>query len=367
MELIQRILNNIESYIVAFLSIDIWRILLCVVVILIALLIKTFISKCVFKLIKKKATREDGTESVIEEIVDVLDRPIQLVVVALAISLCSAILHLSSGFAGIVSQTVKTLILISVFWALYNAASYLKNIINKLTTRTETHLDDIAINYISYAVKAVVIILGGVSVLQIWVENITGLIAGLSIGGVAFALAAQETAANLFGSITVMLDHPFEIGEYIEVDGVAGTVEKMGLRSTRIRTLDQSLIIIPNKTMSSANITNWTKIDRRRVLFNVGVTYSTTKEQLEELISRIKSMLESRDDIRHEGIMVGFADFGDSALQISVRFYTLTGDVAEAAAMRGKVNFAIMDIVNEMGLSFAFPSRSIYIESTPEK
>lgn len=366
MNIFERFINNFEAFLVSFLSVGIWKLLACAAIILVALLIKSFISKCVFKLIKKKTRHEDGTDSFIGVILDVIDRPIQLLVVTAALYLSAAILGLVGTFSAIASKCVETLILIAVFWVLLGMTAYIKKGISKVTKRTGTNLDEIAADYLTIAAKTAVFILGALCVLQVWVDNISGLIAGLSIGGVAVALAAQDTAANIFGSITVMLDHPFDIGEYIEVDGVAGTVEKMGIRSTRIRTLDHSLVIVPNKTMSNANITNWTKIDRRRVIFNIGVTYSTTKAQLEDLICRIRTMLESRDDIRHEDIAVGFADFGESALLVSVRFYTLTGDVGEAAVMRGKVNFAIMDIVNEMGLSFAFPSQSVYIESMPK-
>ena len=114
---------------------------------------------------------------------------------------------------------------------------------------------------------------------------------------------------------------------------------------------------------SAAQVGGWHEASKMGM--SVGVTYSTTKEQLAELVSRIEAMLKARDDIRQEGMAVGFANFGDSALEISVRFYTLNGDAGEAAAKRGAVNFAIMDIVNEMGLSFAFPSRSVYIENVP--
>ncbi len=354
-----------KGFFISFLTVGLWKLLLCAVIIVTALILKGFVSKCVFKLIKKKTAKSDGEESWVDTLLDVIDRPIRLLVVTAGIYLCSAVLAIGGSFASIVSRSVETLILAAIFWAAANATVYIRKGLNKVTEKTSTHLDNIAADYICIAAKAVVFILGGLCILQIWVSDITGLIAGLSIGGVAFALAAQDTAANLFGSVTVMLDRPFDIGEYIEVDGVAGTVEKMGLRSTRIRTLDNSLVIVPNKTMSSANITNWTKIDRRRVMFTVGVTYSTTKEQLAELISQIEKMLKSRDDIRQEGLAVGFANFGDSALEISVRFYTLNGDPGEAAAKRGAVNFAIMDIVNEMGLSFAFPSRSVYIETAP--
>lgn len=362
-----RFMTNLENFLTDFLTQGLWKFLLCVIIILAAMLLKSFISKCIFKLIKKKTAKKDGADSTLGVILDVLDRPIQLLVVSAALYICAAILGLVGTYSVIASKCVETLILIAVFWVLLGVTKYIKPAIAKVTKRADTHLDEIAADYLTIAAKAVVFILGALCVLQVWVDNISGLIAGLSIGGVAIALAAQDTAANIFGSVTVMLDHPFDIGEYIEVDGVAGTVEKMGLRSTRIRTLDQALVIVPNKTLSSANITNWTKIDRRRVTFNIGVTYSTTKTQLEELIERIKNMLETRDDIRNDGIAVGFADFGESALLISVRFYTLTGDVGDAATMRGKVNFDIMEIVNEMGLSFAYPTRSVYIESAPQK
>lgn len=365
MNIFSKLTEKAEELLESFLTIDLWRLLLCVVIIIAALLLKSFISKCLFRFIKKRLTGKGRAEAVIDEIIDIIDRPIRLVVVTAGISLCGSILRLPDALRGIVTRTVTSLLLIAVFWALLNATVCVKGALERITSRTAAHLDNIAASYIVIALKAVIGILGALSVLQIWVGDITSLIAGLSIGGVAFALAAQDTAANLFGSITVMLDHPFELGEYIEIDGVAGTVERMGLRSTRLRAPDQSLIIIPNKTMSSSNIVNWTKIDRRRVDMTIGVTYSTTSAQLRELVERIRAMLESRDDIRHEGIIVSFSEFGASSLDIMIRFYTLTGALVDSIASRERVNFAIMDIVTDMGLSFAFPSQSVYVESLP--
>lgn len=365
--LLDRFLSEIEDVWSAFISLGLWRLLLCVIILLAAMLLKGFISKCIFKLIKKKTKQEDGADSFIGIVLDTLDRPVRLLVITVALYLSAAVLGLTGAFSDICTKCTETLILIAVFWALFGIAGYLKRAIARINKRTSTHLDTIAAEYITVAAKAVVFILGALCVLQVWVDNITGLVAGLSIGGIAVALAAQDTAANLFGSVTVMLDRPFDIGDYIEVDGVAGTVEKMGLRSTRIRTLDQSLVIVPNKTMSSANITNWSKLKRRRVSFNVGVTYATTRVQLEELIARITTMLEACDGIRKDGIAVNFSELGESALQISIRFYTISPNAGEAAAVRSKVNFAIMDIVNDMGLSFAYPAQDVYIKSMPKQ
>ena len=366
MEIFNQISERVEEFIVTFLTNDIWRIMLAVVVMVIVVLLKSFISRCVFKLIERSMTDKGRVGSFVDDLIKIVDRPLRLVIISAGIHICHLVLRMPDGVRTLVEKTVSSLLLFAVFWALFNSSEHLKGVLTRVTEKSEAHLDNIAVNYLVYALKALVIIFGGLSILQIWVGNISSLIAGLSIGGVAFALAAQDTAANLFGSITVMLDHPFEIGEYIEIDGIAGTVERMGLRSTRIRTADQSLVIVPNKTMSSVNITNWTKIDRRRVMFTIGVTYSTTSEQLRELVDRIRKMLEARDDIRQEGLLVDFSDFGASSLDIMVRFYTLTGAYADAVESRARVNFAIMDIVNEMGLSFAFPSQSVYIESLPE-
>lgn len=364
---LERVLTTLGNAWSAFISLGLWRLLLCVIILLAAMLLKGFISKCIFKLIKKKTKQEDGTDSFIGVVLDTLDRPVQLLVVTAALYLCAAVIGLTGAFSNICTKCVETLILIAVFWVLFGIAGYVKHAIVKITKRTNTRFDTIAAEYITIAAKAAVFVLGALCVLQVWVDNITGLIAGLSVGGVAVALAAQDIAANIFGSVTVMLDHPFDIGEYIEVDGVTGTVEKMGIRSTRIRAIDESIVIVPNKTMSSANITNWSKLKRRRVSFNVGVTYATTRVQLEELIARITTMLEACDGIRKDGIAVNFSELGESALQISIRFYTISPNAGEAAAVRSKVNFAIMDIVNDMGLSFAYPAQDVYIKSMPKQ
>ncbi len=358
-------LNTFRDFLMEFMAVGLWKLLLCVVIIAVALLLKGFISKCIFNLIKKKTAKSDGSESWVDTLLGIIDRPIRLVVITLAIYICSAVLSIGGTFSTIVFKTVETLLIAAVFWAVANSTVYLRKALNKRTSRTDAHIGSLATGYICTAAKAIIFVLGALCVLQVWISDITSLIAGLSIGGIAFALAAQDTAANLFGSITVMLDRPFDIGEYIEIAGVAGTVEQMGMRSTRIRTLDNSLVIIPNKTMSDTIITNWTKIDRRRILLTVGVTYDATSAQLEELIARIDGMLKSRTDIRQEGIAVGFANFGENAFEISVRFFTLNGDAGEAAARRGDVNFAILGIIREMGLSIALPSRSVYIESVP--
>ena len=274
MEIFNQISERVEEFIVTFLTNDIWRIMLAVVVMVIVVLLKSFISRCVFKLIERSMTDKGRVGSFVDDLIKIVDRPLRLVIISAGIYICHMILRMPDVVRILVEKTVSSLLLFAVFWGAVQFVEHLKGVLTRVTEKSEAHLDNIAVNYLVYALKALVIIFGGLSILQIWVGNISSLIAGLSIGGVAFALAAQDTAANLFGSITVMLDHPFEIGEYIEIDGIAGTVERMGLRSTRIRTSDQSLVIVPNKTMSSVNITNWTKIDRRRVMFTIGVTYS---------------------------------------------------------------------------------------------
>ena len=332
-------------------DVSLWRILIAVTIIVVALLFKTFISKCVFKLIKKKSRHKDGSDGFFTDFLDIIDRPVRLLVISAGLYLAAAVLGLTGTFSGIVSKCVETLVLISVFTVLFGVCGYIKKAALKVTDASETHIDIITADYLQVAAKTAVIVLGILCILQVWIGDISGIIAGLSIGGIALALAAQDTAANIFGSITVMLDDPFDIGEYIEVGVVKGTVEKMGIRSTRIRTHDGSLVIVPNKTMSSANIINHTKTNRRHICFNVGVAYATDKALLESFISRIDLIVKSSENVRPESVFVNAASFTGTVIQIAVDFYTLSGDEKEAVKLRGKINLEIVDAAKELGVT----------------
>ena len=191
--------------------------------------------------------------------------------------------------------------------------------------------------------------------------------ASLGLVGMAFALAAKDTAANLFGSLVIFTDRPFKIGDWIQTPQVEGTVENIGIRSTRVRAFTQALISVPNATIANSPITNWSKMGRRRIKTRLGLTYSTTKEQMQNILEGLRAMLKNHPDIHDDTIMVRFDEFGDSSLSIFCYFFTTTTNWAKFLETKEDVNFKIMEIVEKNGSSFAFPSQSIYVESMPKQ
>ena len=203
---------------------------------------------------------------------------------------------------------------------------------------------------------------GTITILSDWGYNIGALLTGLGLGGLAFALAAKDTLANLFGSIMIMIDRPFRMGDWILTPTVEGTVEDIGFRSTKIRTFAQALVSVPNSIVSNEPITNWTRMGKRRITFRLGVKYDTTPEQMRKLVKEIKEMLHLYDEIHPQTIYVYFENFGDSALEIFLYFFTKTTNWMKYLEIKEEVNLRIMKILDEVGVEVAFPSTSLYVE-----
>ena len=184
---------------------------------------------------------------------------------------------------------------------------------------------------------------------------------GLGIGGLAFALAAKDTVANVFGSITILVDRPFRVGDWITTDGADGVVEEIGLRSTRIRTFAKTVVSLPNQGLANATVENHSLMPKRRVKMTVGVTYSSSAAQMQTLVARIEALLRARDDVHQEFLLVKFTDFGASSLDVLIYYFTATTDWAAHLQARQEINLAVMGIVEEMGLSIAFPTRTVHL------
>jgi len=257
---------------------------------------------------------------------------------------------------------LKILLVADVLWFLFRLVDVLAIYLNHLAGRTDSTLDDQLIPLVRKALKATLGILLAVWVVQLLGYNVSSLLAGLGVGGLAVALALQDTLANFFGSIFIFLDRPFMVGDMVEIEGTQGTVEQIGFRSTRIRTWPATLVSIPNKTVASAKVDNWSRMPKRRVRQTVGVTYETTAEQMEEAVARIRAILENDEGVDQEYIVVRFSDFGASSLDIVVLYFTKAIPYADHMATRERVNLAIMRALRAMGLSIAFPTQTVYFE-----
>src|SRR6185436_16546824 len=185
------------------------------------------------------------------------------------------------------------------------------------------------------------------------------LLAGVSISGLALGLAAQDTVGNLFGAAAVFVDKPFKIGDQIQTDGVNGIVEEIGLRSTRVRNLDGHLISVPNKTMGNATITNITRRPNIKTTMNIGISYDTPAGKVQKAVDILREIY-SGHTMTHD-LVVGFNQFGDSALNIQVIHWWKGLDHKEYVAGMQELNLKVKGRFDEEEINFAFPSRTVYL------
>ncbi|MBC8010032.1 MAG: mechanosensitive ion channel family protein, partial [Burkholderiales bacterium] len=172
-------------------------------------------------------------------------------------------------------------------------------------------------------------------------------------------LAAQDTLANVFGSVVVAVDQPFRVGDYVKIGAFEGSVEDIGLRSTRLRTPERTLVSIPNKTVAAEAINNFTRMPQRRVLQTIGVTYGAKADQIDNLVSDIRGLLTGDPDVHPQTILVHFLNFGPSSLDIQIIYYSADPDPVKNMDLRQRTNLAVMRLVEARGLGFAFPTQTI--------
>ncbi|NQT18336.1 MAG: mechanosensitive ion channel family protein [Planctomycetes bacterium] len=263
---------------------------------------------------------------------------------------------------GFVFGALKVLVAADALWFLFRVVDIGGEHLAKLAERTESQLDDQLVPVIRKAVKATIAIVTFTWVVQLFGYSVSSLIAGLGIGGLAVALALQDTLANFFGSVFIFLDRPFAVGDWIKIGDVEGIVETIGFRSTRIRTWPETLLSIPNKTVAAATIDNWSKMPKRRVVQTIGVTYETTPDQMEEAVAGAREIVENDEGVDKEFIVVRFTDFAESGLSILLYYFTKATAFADHLVTKERINLAVMRMLKAMGLSIAFPTRTVYFE-----
>ena len=217
------------------------------------------------------------------------------------------------------------------------------------------------VTVVNRAVKALLGCIAIIGLLQAFGFNVTGLLAGLGIGGVALALAAQKTIENLFGGLTVMADKPVRIGDFCRFGDKSGWVEDIGFRSTRIRTLERTILSVPNAEFSAVQIENLAERDRIRFFTTMGLRYETTPDQLRAVLASVRRLLIGHPKVAQEDLRARFIGFGPSSLDVEINAYVLTPNAPEFQAIREDLLLRIMDAVRDAGTGFAFPSSTVYL------
>ena len=348
--------------------------------IVVGLLFKKLFSRYLSRLLYKVIGKKD-IEIGVEKFNELLSKPIGLFIMLSIIYLgASHIQYPPSwnlgnveefGLKMMVSKVYVLIYVISIFWILLKVIDYVGLILFARAEKTENKMDDQLIPFIIEIAKiltyifALFIIMGNV-----FDVNITALATGLGIGGIALAMASKESLENLLGSFTIFFDRPFTVGDMVTVGSVTGRVEKVGFRSTRIRTLDRSLVTVPNKKMIDAELDNLGMRPIRRVKFSVGLTYHTSIEQIKKIVADMQTMIdnhprttnaEGKKSKDKEG-KVRFDEFGDSSLNIFVLYYVDSPKWEDLIDVRQDVNYKIMEIVKKHNSDFAFPSTTVYLQ-----
>lgn len=291
-------------------------------------------------------------------LIDTLVRPTRLIVTAVGLVVAAQLLLVSNSVNVVIQAISRTLLIVAVFMILARLVDVFAPNSARLYRLTGMNVEERLLPFARTAAKLVIIALGIVIVVQEWGYDVSGLVAGLGLFGLAFSLAAKDTAENLFGFTTIVGDRPFHAGEFIKTPDVEGTVEYVGVRSTRIRQLNQALVTVPNSKLAQSAILNWSRLSRRWYDTTIGISYAASSDD-------IRDILQSREQVEKESILVHFVEFGSSSLNILVRAYIGLPDWAEFTAEKEIIHLAIIDAIAELGLRMAFPSQSIYVEHIP--
>ncbi|NWF70974.1 MAG: mechanosensitive ion channel [Chloroflexi bacterium] len=287
---------------------------------------------------------------------DIITVGVRFFIIALGLFIGAQILGISDVF---IERLVRTFVIFGVAAALFRAVAVIALSRRQLQSFTGIVIEDELLPFIRTALRLVIIALALVIIIQEWGYDVSGLVAGLGLGGLAFSLAAQDTISNLFGFTAVVGDRPFVEGEYIKIPEAEGSVEHVGLRSTRIRRLDQALVTVPNSKMASAAVINWSRLSKRHYTNRLGIDYKTRSSQLRVILPQIREMLHARATVETESIQVFFNKFGQNALEIDIICNIKLPDYLQFCAEREAINLAVMEIIEHAGMTIAEPHIAI--------
>ncbi len=329
-----------------------------------AILLRRFLTTIFFNQLKKLAAKTETTLD--DKLLPALESPVATFVMVTGIFAALKVLKLSETADHSIAAGSTVAFSMVIFWGLLRAFDA---IIDHAAEIAKVKQMGIAafMPWIKKSLIAVFVVVGTLMIVQSLGYNVSTILQGLGIGGLAFALAAQDTIANLFGSIVVAIDQPFKIGETVKIGTHTGTVEDIGLRSTKIRLIDKSLVVMPNKLVSSEAIVNLSRSTQRRVEQVVGLTYDTTPDQLAVIVEDFRGILLADAEVDPTSVMVFFRDLSASSLDVWVVYASREADLKEGFALKQRMNLAIMRAVAARRLSFAYPTSVMHLDGPVAK
>lgn len=353
-------------------GISAYQLALSFVILFVTLILRRALVKNFLRLVESYTKRsERGWD---DEIVKAVSPPLDVLILAYGVWLAVRVLPQPTEPLDVkkfVDVTGHLLILILGAWLLLRLVRVADKIIMAKATDPEHWLDVSIAPLLTASLRILVIIISVIVIAQNMGYSVSGLVASLGLGGAALALASKDTLSNFFGSLMIIIDKPFTVGDWIKGPDFEGVVEEIGFRSTRIRTFAKTVENIPNNVIANVKVENMDRrrdegLNVRRINMTIGVTYATKAGQMEKAVAAIEELLKTDPGVdQRMTTLVYFTDFGASSLDIFVYYFSNNADWDYYLEVRQRVNLKIMRKLEEMGLSVAFPSRSVYIEKTP--
>ena len=256
---------------------------------------------------------------------------------------------------------LKFFTVVAPIWTSFILINILIRYLEKKAEGTETKFDDVLVPLVGKALKIFAVSIGLIVFADVFELKITALLGGLGIGGMALALASQDALGNVFGSFLIMIDRPFEIGDWIVFEDVEGTVESMGIRSTRVRTFYNSQVTIPNSKFTSAIVDNMGRRQYRRLRTTLGLEYDSTPDQITAFCEGVRELIRQHPNTRKDMYHVYFNNFGDNSLDILLLCFMECDDYASELQERQSLYLGILQLAERLGVSFAFPTRTVHM------
>ncbi len=342
------------------LGIALWRFVAALLTVALVIAIRRALLNVVMRKLRQWTSRTKTR--VDDQLIEAADPPLGWFIAAFGVYAATLWLQLPDGVQDVLQVMYRVVCVVIIAWAMLRVSTLLTWLLQQMAAHTDSSLDDHLVPLVGRVARVAVVALAVVFVFQELGFNVAGLIAGLGVGGIALALAAQDTVANWFGALMIYTDRPFEIGDWIKTGEMEGVVEEIGLRSTKIRTFSKTVISVPNADLAGDTIENFSRMPIRRIYVNVGVTYATTPSMMREALERLRDILRTHPGVDQTFWLVKFNDFGDSALNIMLYFFSTTTNWEEYLSIREDIFLQIMSTLDEIGVGFAFPSTSVYLE-----
>ena len=349
-----------------FLGLYIWQYLGFLIIIVIALILHILLNKSFKPVISFIADKAFKTHLELPKKYNKTARILSFILIFFLLKYAFALLELPIKISAFLITTVDIFNIVFLGILAYHILDIFISFLASIAQKTSSKMDDQFLPILRQLIKILIITFVVIKILILLNINVTALIAGVSIGGLALALAAQDTVKNLIGSLMIFIDKPFQVDDWVEIDNMAGTVIEVGFRSTRIKQLDTSIISIPNGIISNKALTNKGLRVFRLFETTLGVAYDTPRLYLETFIEGLRKIA-----IKHEFISddyyIYLKNLGDYSINILFRVYLKTNEYQKELALKEEITFLIMELAESINVRFAFPSQTLYVEQFPGK